>query len=166
MAELIWVDYVVLGIIGLSALISLVRGFVRETVSLLVWIGAFVVAWSYFRELATYLAEWITTPSIQLGAAFILLLLAVLILGGLLGFLVGQLVDKTGLTGTDRLLGMLFGAARGAILVAILVLLAGLTPLPQEHWWAQSLLIPHFQQLALWLLSLLPPEVAEYFHFL
>ncbi len=165
MADMIWVDYAILGIIGLSALISLVRGFVRETVSLLIWVAAFVVAWTYFREMAAHLSGWIETPSLQLGVAFILLLLVVLILGGLVGFLIGQLVDKTGLSGTDRLLGMVFGAARGAVLVAILVLLAGLTPFPQDPWWMQSLLIPHFQNLAVWLLSLLPPEVAEYFQF-
>ncbi len=165
MADMIWVDYAILGIIGLSALISLVRGFVRETVSLLIWVAAFVVAWTYFREMAAHLSGWIETPSLQLGVAFILLLLVVLILGGLVGFLIGQLVDKTGLSGTDRLLGMVFGAARGAVLVAILVLLAGLTPFPRDAWWAQSLLIPHFQDLAVWLLSLLPPEVADYFQF-
>jgi membrane protein required for colicin V production len=165
MADISWVDYVIIGIVALSALISLVRGFVRETVSLLIWIGAFVVAWTYFRELAVYLSEWIEAPSLQLGAAFVLLLLAVLMLGGVVGFLIGQLVDKTGLTGTDRLLGMLFGAARGAVLVAILVVLAGLTPFPQDAWWRESALIPHFQNLALWLLSLLPPDVADYFHF-
>ena len=165
MADMNWVDYAILGIIGLSALISLVRGFVRETVSLLIWVGAFVIAWTYFREMAAYLSGWIETPSLQLGVAFVLLLLVVLILGGLVGFLIGQLVDKTGLSGTDRLLGMVFGAARGAVLVSILVLLAGLTPFPQDPWWMQSLLIPHFQDLAIWLLSLLPPEVAEYFHF-
>jgi len=163
---MIWVDYVILGIVGLSALISLVRGFVREAVSLIIWFVAFALAWSYFREFAQHLSPWVETPSVRLGLAFIILLVAVLIIGAIVGFLIGQLVDKTGLSGTDRLLGMVFGAARGAVLVAILVLLAGLTPFPQDPWWQQSQLIVHFQQLALWLLSLLPPEIAEYFRFI
>ncbi len=160
-----WVDYVIIGIIGISALISLVRGFVRESISLIVWVAAFALAWSYFQVLSVQLAEWIQTPSLQLGLAFILILLAVLIVGGILGFLIGHLVDATGMSGTDRLLGMIFGATRGAVLVAILVLLAGLTPLPQDPWWMESQLIPHFQNLVAWLLSLLPPDVAEYFQF-
>lgn len=162
---MVWVDYVIIGIIGISALISLVRGFVRESISLIVWVAAFALSWTYFRELSTHLAEWIHTPSLQLGLAFVLILLAVLILGGILGFLIGKLVDASGLSGTDRLLGMVFGAARGAVLVAILVLLAGLTPFPQDPWWMESQLIPHFQKLAVWLLSLLPPDIAEYFQF-
>jgi membrane protein required for colicin V production len=160
-----WVDYLIIAIIGLSALISLVRGFVRETVSLLAWVIGFVVAWSYFRDLSLQLAPWVETPSLRLGLAFAILLLVVLLLGAIAGFLVGQLVDKTGLSGTDRLLGVLFGAARGAVLVAILVLLAGLTPFPQDTWWDDSRLIVHFQHLAVWLLSLLPPDIADYFRF-
>jgi membrane protein required for colicin V production len=160
-----WVDYLIIGIIGLSALISLIRGFVREAVSLLVWVGAFFVAWTYFRELSERLAPWVSTPSLRLALAFAVLMLVVLVLGAIVGFVIGRLVDKTGLSGTDRLLGVLFGAARGAVLVAALVLLAGLTPFPQDPWWRDSLLIVHFQQLAVWLLSLLPPEIAEYFRF-
>lgn len=163
---MIWVDYVILGIIGLSALISLVRGFVREAVSLIIWFLAFALAWTYFREFALYLGQWIETPSVRLGLAFIILLIAILIVGAVVGYLIGQLVDKTGLSGTDRLLGMVFGAARGAVLVAILVLLAGLTPFPGDAWWQESRLIVHFQHLAVWLLSLLPPDIAEYFRFI
>ena len=163
---MIWVDYVIIGIIGVSALISLVRGFVRETVSLIVWVLAFGLAWAYFRDLAPHLASWVDTSSLRLGLAFLILFLVVLLLGGIVGFLIGQLVDKTGLSGTDRLLGMLFGAARGAVLVAILVLLAGLTPFPQDSWWRESGLIVLFHHLAVWLLSLLPPDIAESFRFL
>jgi membrane protein required for colicin V production len=162
---MIWVDFVIVGIIGLSALISLVRGFVREAVSLAVWFLAFGLAWTNFREFAPYLTQWVPTPSVRLGAAFVVLLVAVLIVGGIVGWLIGLLVDKTGLSGTDRLLGMVFGAVRGAVLVAILVLLAGLTPFPGDPWWGQSQLIVHFQELAAWLLSLLPPDVSEYFQF-
>lgn len=163
---MIWVDYVIVGIIGISALISLVRGFVRETLSLLVWVLALGVAWACFRELAPRLASWVDTPSLRLGLAFLIVFLVVLLLGGIAGFLIGRLVDKTGLSGTDRLLGMVFGAARGAVLVAILVLLAGLTPFPQDPWWRESHLIVQFQHLAVWLLSLLPADIAETFRFL
>jgi membrane protein required for colicin V production len=161
---MIWVDYIIIGIIGLSALISLVRGFMREALSLIVWILAFWVAWTFFRELAIHL-HWFSVPSVQLGVAFILLVIASLIIGALVNFIVGQLVERTGLSGTDRLIGMLFGAARGGVLVAILVLLAGLTPLPNDPWWSESQLIGYFQDLAIWLKSLLPADIGDRFNF-
>jgi membrane protein required for colicin V production len=162
---MIWVDYVIIGVVALSAVISLLRGFVREALSLVTWIAAFWIAWLFFRELAVQLEPWIEVPSVRLGAAFFILLLASLVLGGLVGYLAGKLVDKTGLSGTDRLIGALFGTARGMVLVAIMVLLAGLTSLPKDPWWQESLLIPQFQDLAVWLQSLLPPDLAEKFNY-
>ena len=82
-----------------------------------------------------------------------------------MNFLVGQLVEKTGLTGTDRMIGVFFGTARGALLVGIAVLLAGLTALPNDPWWHESLLISYFQDLALWLRDLLPPDIADKFRY-
>jgi membrane protein required for colicin V production len=161
---MIWVDYLIVGIIGLSAVISLVRGFVQEALSLVVWVLAFWVAWTFFRDLATQL-DWFTVPSVQLGVSFAILFIATLMLGALVNFLIGQLVERTGLSGTDRLIGVFFGVARGALLVAVLVLLAGLTPFPNDPWWQESLLISYFQELALWLKSLLPADIGDKFQF-
>jgi membrane protein required for colicin V production len=161
---MIWIDYVILGVIGLSTIISLVRGFVREALSLVVWVFAFWVAWTFFRELAGHLGVF-SVPSVRLGVAFAILFIATLIVGALVNYLIGQLVDKTGLSGTDRLIGMLFGAARGALLVAVLVLLAGLTPFPEDPWWQESSLLGHFQELATWLKGLLPEDIGERFRF-
>jgi len=161
---MIWVDYVIIGIIGLSALISLVRGFMREALSLVVWILAFWIAWTFFRELAQHLT-WFSVPSVRLGVALAVLFLVTLMVGGLVNFLVEQLVDRTGLTGTDRLIGMLFGAARGILLVTLLILLAGLTPLPDDPWWKSSQLIGYFQELAVWLKTLLPEDLGDKFKY-
>ncbi|MES9845159.1 MAG: CvpA family protein [Candidatus Sedimenticola sp. PURPLELP] len=161
---MIWIDYAIIGIIGLSAMISLVRGFISEALSLAAWVLAFWVAWTFFRELAVQL-DWFSVPSVRLGAAFALLFIATLMLGAMVNFLVGQLVEKTGLSGTDRLIGIFFGAARGAVLVAILVLLAGLTPFPNDPWWKESQLIGYFQELAVWLKELLPADIGEKFNF-
>jgi membrane protein required for colicin V production len=87
--------------------------------------------------------------------------LGVLILGAFIGWILSVLVDKTGLTGTDRLLGMVFGTARGAVVVALLVFLASLTPVVQDPWWAQSELLPKFQLLADAMLDLVPPDLTE-----
>ena len=161
---MIWIDYIILGIIGISTIISLIRGFVREALSLVVWVLAFWVAWTFFRELAVELG-FFSVPSVRLGAAFAILFLTTLILGAIVNYLIGQLVDKTGLSGTDRLIGMLFGAARGGLLVAVLVLLAGLTPLPEDPWWQESRLLGYFQELATWLKTLLPEDIGENFRF-
>lgn len=162
---MIWVDYIIIGIIALSALISLVRGFMREALSLAAWVLAFWVSWTFFRELAVYLESSITVPSVRFGVSFILLMIVTLVIGGLVNYLVRQLVEKTGLTGTDRMIGMFFGAARGALLVGIAVLLAGLTAMPADPWWHQSVLTSYFQDLAIWLRGLLPPDIADKFRY-
>jgi membrane protein required for colicin V production len=158
-------DLVILGVIALSALISLVRGFVREAFSLAIWVLAFWVAWSFFRDLEVPLREWIGSPTARLGLAFALLMIATLIVGGLVNYVLIRLVEFTGMSGTDRLMGMVFGAARGVLLVAVLVLLAGLTTLPEEGWWRASMLVGYFQEIAVWLYELLPPDIAARFHY-
>lgn len=160
-----WLDIVIIAIVMLSAMISLVRGFVREAFSLAIWVLAFWVSWSFFRDLEVPLREWIGSPTARLGIAFGLLMIATLAVGGLVNYLIVQLVERTGMSGTDRLIGMVFGAARGVLLVAVLVLLAGLTSLPQEGWWMKSELVGYFEELAFWLRELLPPELAERFRY-
>lgn len=160
-----WVDYLIVIIIFLSMLISLWRGLLREVVSLATWIAAFAIAFLFTEDAAAHLAPYIDVPSLRVAAAFGGLFLATLLLGGLVGILASHLVDYTGLTGTDRVLGMGFGLLRGGAFIAVLVLVAGLTPLPRDPWWQQSLLLDHFQQTALWLRDFLPPELAQNFRF-
>jgi len=159
----IWVDYFIIGIILISALISVFRGFVREAFSLVIWIAAFWLAWAFFREFSQFFIQWISLPSARLGISFAIIMITVLIVGGIVNYLLAQLVEHSGLSGTDRLLGIFFGIGRGAIIVAIIILLAGLTALPQDPWWNQSLLIVYFQDLSLWLKSFLPEDIAKYF---
>jgi membrane protein required for colicin V production len=160
-----WLDIVIIALVMLSAVISLVRGFVKEAFSLAIWVLAFWLSWSFFRDLEVPLREWIGSPTARLGIAFGLLMIATLTVGGLVNYLIVQLVERTGMSGTDRLIGMVFGAARGVLLVAVLVLLAGLTPLPREGWWMDSVLVGYFEELAFWLRELLPPELAERFRY-
>ena len=160
---MIWVDYIIIAIIAFSALISVFRGFIREAFSLVVWVTAFWLAWMFFREFSQYLIQWISLPSARLGVSFAIIMIAVLIVGGVINFLLAKLVEHTGLSGTDRVLGIFFGIGRGAIIVAIMILLAGLTPLPQDPWWNESILIVYFQDLSLWLKSFLPDDIAKYF---
>ncbi len=160
-----WADYVVLGLIGISAAISTVRGFFREALSLLGWILAFWVALTYTPPLASHFSRLLTIQSLRLGVAFLALLLATLLVVTLVNFLIGQFIDKTGITATDRMLGVVFGVARGVIIVSVLVLLAGLTPFPKAPWWQQSLLIDHFEVMAIAFRKLLPPDIGSFFDY-
>jgi membrane protein required for colicin V production len=159
---LIWIDYVIIGLIALSAVIGLTRGFVREAFSLAGWGVAVWIAVKFGKPLANYFEKLIPVPSIRFATAFAVLFLTTLLLAGLVTRLLNQLVITTGLTGTDRLAGLLFGAGRGILLVAVLVFLGGLTPLPNDPWWRESKLIPPFQSLALWLRDRLPAGIASY----
>lgn len=154
-----WLDFAFIGIIVISALIGVARGLVREVLSLVVWVAALGLGWLYHREVADMLTANIAEPSVRLAVAFVGIVLAVLVLGAILGALVSLLIDKVHLGGVDRGLGLAFGAARGAVLVAMAVYLASLTPLPDEPWWQESKTIAQFQSVADWMLSLVPQEI-------
>ena len=146
-----WADWAIIAIVGVSALISVARGFVREALSLAVWVAALVVAMNFYHLLAQQFTNLIDTPSLQLIAAWATLFIATLIVGMLATYLIGRLVKATGLSGTDRLIGMLFGVARGLILVlVILVLLPKALPVDEDPWWRQSTMIPHFLKFEHW----------------
>ena len=150
---MIWIDYSIIGLIAISALVGLLRGFFREALSIATWIAAVWIGVAFHRPMAELLATAITHPTARLAAGFLILFLITLFIGGLIGHLVGTMIAKTGLSGLDRIVGLMFGFARGVLIVAIIVLLAGLTPLPNDPWWRESSLLGPFQELAGWLLS-------------
>lgn len=140
-----WADWTIIAILAISSLISLKRGFIKEALSLVVWVAAVVLAVLFHESLAVLLVNAIDTPSLRELTAFVILFVLSLIVGGLLNYLISELVKITGLTGTDRLLGVIFGFARGLIVVmAILILVPQAIPINQDPWWRQSLLIPEF----------------------
>jgi membrane protein required for colicin V production len=154
-----WVDFVILGIVAFSALVGLARGLVRELFSLAMWAAAFVVAWAYYPKLQVYLEPWIAAGSVRMAVSFVILVLLVVIAGSFLGHLLINLVERSGLTGTDRLLGGLFGTVRGGLLIATSVFLAALTPMPDDAWWKDAALIGRFQVLAERVLGEIPSGV-------
>ena len=147
---MIWIDYAIISLVSISAVIGLFRGFVIEAFSLTIWAVAFWVGLTFSRELSVYFQSTISLPSARIALSFAVLFLLTLILGSILRVILGQLVSSTGLTGSDRFAGLIFGIGRGVLVVAILVILAGLTPLPQDPWWRESSLISPFQSVALW----------------
>ena len=146
-----WADWAILSIILVSSLISLKRGFVKEALSLVNWVLAFFVAVTFRGMLALLLVDHIETPSIREMAAFGILFVVTLILGAMVNFLIGELVKMTGLSGTDRLLGMIFGFLRGFILVmTALILIPPIIAIDQDPWWKESLVIPHLLEFEDW----------------
>ena len=156
-----WIDIALIGVILVSALIGIARGLVREVLSLVVWVAALGLGWLYHRELAELFTAQIEQPSVRLAAAFIGIVVVVLILGAILGSLLSAALEKSRLGVIDRALGLAFGAARGVVLVAMAVYLASLTPMPDEPWWKESVTIGRFQSAADWMLGLVPQSVRD-----
>jgi membrane protein required for colicin V production len=157
-------DWVILAILGLSILIGLWRGLVAELLSLVIWIAAFWVAAAFGPAVAAQLEHVISVPIARIGLGYALCFIAVLIIGALVRFATRRLIWSTGLSGIDRLFGMLFGFVRGVLLVTLLVFLVGLTLFTREPWWQQSVLLPQFQGLAAWLGQNIPANVRDHLH--
>ena len=156
-----WLDLFIIGIIVISAIISLFRGFTKEAISLATWLLAFWLALTFSSRLAATLHGTLDSPTARLAIAFAILFVVTVILGGIVNFLVSQLVEKTGLSGTDRALGVVFGVLRGGLIVVILVMLAGLTTLPSESWWDDSRFVGSFEGGAIWLKGYVPENMAK-----
>jgi len=157
-----WTDYTIIAVLGLSVLMGLWRGFVVEVLALAVWACAFWVAWLLGPTLAERLSDSISTPSARVLLAYALCFIAVLVAGAIVTFIMRKLVEGSGLSGSDRLLGMVFGLARGLALVVLVVFLLGFTPFSQDPWWRASRLLPGFENGARWLGSRLPADLGRY----
>ncbi|MGD2130689.1 MAG: CvpA family protein [Lysobacterales bacterium] len=160
-----WPDYAILAVIVISILVGCLRGFIREVFSLAVWLAAFLVAWRYGGDVSALMENAIDLPSARAAMGFAGLFIAVLLVGGLLNYLLGRLVESTGLSGTDRLLGGVFGAARGLALVVAVLLVCGFTPIPADPWWQQSRSIERLMPLVEWAAQLLPESLEEHLDF-
>ncbi len=160
-----WPDYAILGIITISLLVGALRGFIKEVFSLLVWAAAFLVAYQYGGDVAGLMEDSITLPSARTAMGFTGLFVVVLLVGGLLNYLLGRLVESTGLSGTDRLLGGIFGAARGLALVVAVLLVAGFTPIPADPWWKDSPMVQRLMPFVEWSAGFLPDNAIEQLDF-
>ena len=158
-----WIDLAIIGVIVLSALISLIRGFVKESISLATWIVAGVIAFRYFSAVAVLLEPYIASATLRLMVGGGVLFVLTLIVGAIVNFIIGKMVSGTGLSGTDKALGVIFGGARGVLIVAMVVLIASLTPAPTTEAWQNTLSIGFFEGIAEWIKSVIPEDAAEKF---
>mgnify|MGYP001827237103 CR=1 FL=1 len=145
------VDWVIVVVLVISTGLSLWRGFAREALSLAGWVAAFVIANMFGGHMASLLAGAIEIITGRYVAAYAIVFLGTLIAAGLLGKLAVQLIKVTGLTVLDRLLGTVFGFARGVILILVFVfVLRQLVPPSDLQWLHHSVLMPHLDMLAQW----------------
>lgn len=142
-----WADWTIIAIVGVSCVLSLLRGFIKEMLSLASWVAASFVAIAFHERLAVVFSKWIDTPSIRTVLAYLALFVLTLLIGAVINWLLHQFVIGAGLGTFDRILGMAFGAARGLLIVLALVILLpmALPELKLDAWWHQSRLLPYFE---------------------
>jgi membrane protein required for colicin V production len=153
-------DIAVLAVITLSVLFAFIRGVVREIVALAAWVVGFVAALRYSEAVSELFSGISIAPAARHVLAFVLILVLVLIAGALVAWMMKSAVHAIGLGFIDRLLGALFGLARGAMLAVVFALIAGLTTLPRNDWWQNSIFGPVLAETAMAMRPYLPREWA------
>lgn len=156
-----WLDFSIIGVIIISTAISVLRGFVREAISLVILAAAIFIAIKFSGPLGNHFASSIQSPAIRFIVAFIVLFIAVLLVGMVVSILFRTLVDKTGLSGTDRLLGLVFGFMRGLLVIGMVLMFIEMTSLAKEDWMIGSQLAPRFKPFVVWLDSFVPAQVGH-----
>lgn len=142
------VDYIIVGIVLLSALVSFARGFIREAMSLAGLIAACCVALFGAKYLAPHLVEHLGNPQLRFWAAAAALFVGTLFAAAIVNYLLGKFLLSMGVNGTDRLLGILLGAVRGVVIVALFIIVANVLALPIKQWWPESRFLGEFDELA------------------
>ena len=158
-------DFLVLFVLICSIVISTFRGLVKEILSLISWIAAFIVANAYSEDLAAMLPDMISSNMMRLIVAFVALFLGVRLLMILLSLAIESMIKAGGLTLADRGLGGLFGLARGIVIVLSVVLLCGMTGIPRQPFWKEALLSPLAETAALTVKPFLPDDISRHVNF-
>ncbi len=149
-------DWMIIAVVVLSTLLSLKRGFVKEVMSLVTWVVAFIIAVKFTSPLQTLLIDQVQNDQIRYVVAFIALFIATLVLGALVNFVLSSLVQATGLSSTDRIIGMLFGFVRGGLIVVAFISLLSLSPaIEKSDMWKSSQLVPQLVVLKDWVREML-----------
>jgi membrane protein required for colicin V production len=157
-------DYLVLLIVATSLLLGMWRGVVGEIIALVAWVLAFFAA----KWWGTPLAHWFTAisdPTLRIVAGWVAVFMATLVIMALLRLTVRSLIKALGMTLSDRLLGLLFGVARGLVIVLLLVAVGGMTALPKEKWWSEAYFAAPLETAVLASKPWLPSDVAKRIRF-
>ena len=157
------VDIAIIAIILVSLGVGLFRGFAHEMLSLAAWVVALWVAYGYAHVGGIYLEPYIAQPLFRVVAAFVVIFVVVLIAASIFGYLLSRLLPISGISGVGRLLGVLFGAGRGVVIVALLMLAATFMDMTSQPWWEESMLMHYFVPVADGLRALMPEDMTVYF---
>jgi membrane protein required for colicin V production len=141
-------DYIILGVVLLSAIAGAVRGFLREVCSLLSWVLAVWLAWKFAPSLEPYLGGALRQAPFGAWAARGIVFVTVLVAGAVIAVVLGYFVRLSMFSGLDRFLGFVMGLLRGAVIVGIAIILAQAVRLDGEGWWKESKLMPSMQSVA------------------
>lgn len=150
------IDIVIIVAVAVSVIIGIVRGFVKEAISIAALLVAIWAALYFGPSVGQVSESWIASQELQIWFGRILVFAVILSIGGLLGWGISKLVRLSILSGMDRLAGAVFGAARGLLLVALLVLAGEFAGFSNDEWWQGSLLIPYLEQVAEWIKVMAP----------
>ncbi len=155
-------DYLVLAIIGISAVLGFMRGLIKEVLSLIAYVAAFIAALWWGPSVSLWLGPWVSNDLLRVVLAYGCVFILVLLLVGLVNVTLSTLIDRTGLTPADSGMGVLFGIMRGLLFVLILVGLAGHTPLVNELWCQNSALAPLAVNAIVQVKPMLPPAFTSW----
>jgi len=155
------VDIIVLAIVGISILFGVLRGLVREVLALVAWVAAFLVANLLAPDIAKLLPQAMASEEIRLLVTFVVVFIVVLVGLSVLAILASKVVKIVGLGPADRVVGGVFGLARGMLVVMILVLLAGLTSLPRQPMWRNAALSGPLEAFAGYIKVWLPADLSK-----
>jgi membrane protein required for colicin V production len=141
-----WTDYLLIAVLVFSSIAGLMRGLLREVISLVTWIAAVWIAWTFSSSLEPHLGGALSDASVRPWAARTIIFVAVLLVGAGIGALLGHFVRLSLFSGVDRLLGLMFGLLRGVVALGVLAMLAHAVRLQDEPWYRGSLLVPYAEQ--------------------
>lgn len=156
-----WVDIAILVVIALSVMTGLFRGFVKELISVSVWILAIWMSINFSNRLDPLLSPYIHQDAMRSGAAFLIILFSILLLGGIVNAILSFILKRTGLSGTDRLLGMGFGFIRGVFIVSIIIVGMRMTNMPEDDYRRQSNFYAKFDPLVNSIASYVPSFIKK-----
>jgi membrane protein required for colicin V production len=161
------VDLVILAVIIFSAIISFMRGFSREAMSLGTWLLAITVTLVYTSRFSVLLPiDTVQSPQARATISALSLFVGTLFMGGIINWVFERIMSRSTIGKWDRAVGVGFGIVRGVVIVSLLVLAANLVPeLKQEGWWRNSAALPNFQKIAESMHAKLPDGIAQHFDF-
>lgn len=143
-----WADYFLIALAAISCVMGVVRGLVREVISLFTWIAALLLSWEYAGLIEPHLGGVLAEDTVRTWAARAIIFIAVVLIGTAIGALAARFMRTSIFSGLDRLGGAIFGVLRSLVIIGLLVILGHALRLNGEPWWRNSVLRPFSEHTA------------------